>query len=261
MRRTAPPAAVLALALLAAGPARAGETLVAVAANFTATAQEIGAAFAEATDHEAVFSFGSTGKLYAQIAHGAPFQVFLAADAARPEKAEAEGLGVPGTRFTYAVGRLALYSADRARVDLGGAVLSRGDFDRIAIANPQTAPYGAAAIEAMTALGVLDALAPRIVQGDSITQTFQFVMTGNAQLGFVALSQVAGHDRGSRWTIPNDLHAPIRQDAILLRPGEDSAAARAFLDFLKGPEAAAIMTRYGYGSGSDSGSGCGCGTD
>lgn len=259
--RQSGPAAALALALLVATPARAGETLVAVAANFTAVAQEIGAAFAETTGHEAVFSFGSTGKLYAQIAHGAPFQVFLAADAARPEKAEAEGLGVPGTRFTYALGRIVLFSADRTLVDLGGAVLSSGDFDRLAIANPQTAPYGAAAIEAMTALGVLDALEPNIVQGDSITQTFQFVMTGNAELGFVALSQVAGHDQGSRWTIPGDLHTPIRQDAILLRPGEDSVAARAFLDFLRGPEAAAIMTRYGYGSGSDSGSGCGCGTD
>ncbi len=241
-------AAALAGALLAAVPARAGETLVAVAANFTAAARDIGAAFSEATGHEAVFSFGSTGKLYTQIAHGAPFEVFLAADAARPARAEAEGLGVPGTRFTYALGRIVLYSADPDLVDANATVLETGDFDRLAIANPATAPYGAAAVEAITALGQLDALAPKIVRGDSIAQTHQFIMTGNAALGFVALSQVAGHDQGSRWLVPTDLYAPIRQDAILLQRGADNTAARDFLAFLKGPAATAIMARYGYGT-------------
>lgn len=237
----------LLLAPLGASPARAGETLVAVAANFTATAQEIGTAFTEATGHTATFSFGSTGKLYAQIAHGAPYQVFLAADAVRPEKAEVEGLAVPGSRFTYAVGRLALYSADPSLVDDMGDVLARGDFTRLAIANPVTAPYGAAAMEVLRALGTQDAVADRLVRGDSISQTLQFVTTGNAALGFVALSQVMDRPDGSRWLVPPTLHSPLRQDAVLLTRGADDPVARAFLDFLKGPEARAIIGRHGYG--------------
>jgi molybdate transport system substrate-binding protein len=247
-RRLLPAITVAVLAVAAAPRAHAGETLVAVAANFTAAAQEIGAAFTEATGHDVRFSFGSTGKLYAQISHGAPFDAFLAADAARPEKAEAEGLAVPGSRFTYALGRIVLFSADPDLVDKAGAVLKDPEaFDKLAIANPVTAPYGAAAVEALTALAVHDAITPKLVQGDSIAQTLQFVTTGNAQLGFVALSQVAGHDDGSRWLVPQDLYAPIRQDAVLLTPGTDNAAALAFLDFLRGPNAAAVMDRYGYG--------------
>lgn len=228
--------------------ARAGEALVAVAANFTAAAQDIGAAFTEATGHTVTFSFGSTGKLYAQIAHGAPFEAFLAADAARPEKAEAEGLGVPGTRFTYALGRIVLYSTDPDLVDPEGQVLRDEAVSRVAIANPVTAPYGAAAVEAMTALGVYESLTPKLVQGDTIAQAHQFVVTGNAPLGFVALSQVVDDDSGSTWLVPADLYSPIRQDAILLKTGADNPVARAFLDFLKGSEAAAIMTAYGYGT-------------
>ncbi|MQX36014.1 molybdate ABC transporter substrate-binding protein [Roseospira navarrensis] len=248
-RRLLPVVVAAALAAGAVMPrAHAGETLVAVAANFTAAAQEIGAAFTEATGHTVTFSFGSTGKLYAQISHGAPFDAFLAADAARPEKAEAEGHAVPGSRFPYALGRIVLYSADPALVDDGGAVLEAPEaFGRLAIANPVTAPYGAAALEALEALDVLDQVRPKLVQGDSIAQTLQFVTTGNAPLGFVALSQVAGHEDGSRWLVPQNLYAPIRQDAVLLKHGADNDAAHAFLDYLQGPDAAAIMDRYGYG--------------
>ncbi len=233
---------------LAAADARADRTHIAVAANFTTAAKRIAAAFAADTGHEAVLSFGSTGKLYAQIANGAPFQAFLAADAGRPRKAEAEGLAVPGTRFTYATGKIVLYSTDPALVDRDGTVIGNSDaFARLAIANPKTAPYGVAAVEAMTRLGVHDRVRGQIVRGDNIAQTYQFVATGNAQLGFVALSQVIGEDTGSRWVVPGDLHAPIRQDAVLLRAGADSAAARAFLDYLAGAKARAIIERHGYG--------------
>jgi len=247
-RRLLPALSAAVLAITTTAPAHAGETLVAVAANFTAAAKEIGTAFADSTGHTIEFSFGSTGKLYAQIANGAPFDAFLAADAARPEKAEVEGLAVNGTRFTYALGRIVLYSTDPEMVDDAGAVLGTPDaFSKLAIANPVTAPYGAAAVEAMTALDVYDTLKPKLVQGDSIAQTLQFVTTANAQLGFVALSQVAGNEDGSRWLVPQDLYAPIRQDAVLLNGGADNEATKAFLDFLRGPDAAAIMDRYGYG--------------
>ena len=232
-----------------ATPLRAGETIVAVAANFTAAAQEIGQAFEAATGHSVTYSFGSTGQLYAQITQDAPFEVFLAADQARPEKAEAEGFGVAGTRFTYAVGKLVLWSADPALIDGSGAVLDDPGLAHVAIANPVTAPYGAAAVEVLQALGVYDRLAPRLVQGKSITQTYQFVATGNAPVGFVALSQVALDARGSRWPVPDDLYAPIRQDAILLAGGDENPAARAYLDFLKSPAAAAIIEHFGYGTG------------
>ena len=178
-----------------AGPARAGEAHVAVAANFTDAAREIGALFAQTTGHKAVFSFGSTGQLFAQISQAAPFAVFLAADQARPQKAEAEGLAVAGSRFTYATGRIVLYSGDSGLVN-GAATLTDGGFTKLAIANPATAPYGAAAVAAMQALGVHDAPMPKIVQGASIAQAYQFVETGNAELGFVALAQVAGNARG-----------------------------------------------------------------
>lgn len=229
--------------------ATAGEVRVAVAANFTEAAREIGQRFTAATGHQPVFSFGSTGTLYAQIGLGAPFDVFLAADQARPERAVAEGLAMPRSRFTYATGRLVLYSRDPDRVR-GPDTLRRGDFTRLAIANPVTAPYGAAAVAAVEALGVYDHLAPRLVQGSNIGQTYQFVATGNAELGLVALSQVARHDEGSRWAVPAGLHPPIAQDAVLLRRGADNPAARAFLDFLRGAEAGAVMAAYGYDPGS-----------
>ncbi len=230
--------------------ARAGTARVAVAANFTAAAKEIGALFEAQSDHRLVFSFGSTGLLYTQISQGAPFDVLLAADQARPAKAMAEGYAVPGSLFTYAIGRLVLYSRDPKLV-AGRQSLTTAKFDKIALANPATAPYGAAAVQAMKALNVYEALAAKFVQGSNITQTYQFVATGNAALGFVALSQVAGHDQGSRWLVPQALHDAIAQDAVLLRDGADNSAARAFLTFLQGPAANAVKTRFGYGTGDD----------
>ncbi len=237
------------LALLGAAfsaPLLAAETQVAVAANFTEPAKAIAAAFEKATGHKALLAFGASGGFYTQISHGAPFEVFLSADADRPARAEQEGLAVPGTRFTYAVGRLVLYSATPGLVDPGGAVLKRGGFDRIAIAEPATAPYGLAAVETMRRLGVEAALKPKIVTGSSIAQAYQFTSTGAAQLGFVALSQVVAVRGGSRWIVPAGFHAPIEQQAVLLRTGEKNPAARAFLAFLKGRTALAIIRRYGY---------------
>jgi molybdate transport system substrate-binding protein len=239
-------AAGAALALLAPSTAGAGEIKVAVAANFTATANDIAAAFAAETGHRAVLSFGSTGKLYTQIVNGAPFEVLLAADDKTPQKAEAEGKAVAGSRFTYALGKLVLYSPDAALVDGEGAVLGTDKFARLAIANPATAPYGAAAMQALGKLGLADTLAPRIVQGDNIAQTFQFVSTGNAELGFVALSQVAKDGNGSRWLVPAELYQPLRQDAVLLQAGAASDAARAFLAFLHSAKAKDIIRGYGY---------------
>ena len=184
------------VAVLAVGIAHAGTTQVAVAANFTDAAKAIGAAFTAETGHEAVFSFGSTGQLYTQITQGAPFDALLSADDIRPAKAVADGLGEAGSVFTYAIGQLALWSAEPGLVD-GPEALQDPDLTRIAIANPKTAPYGAAAVQAMQKLGVYDSLLPKIVQGDSITQTFQFVATRNAEIGFVALSQVVGRTDGS----------------------------------------------------------------
>jgi molybdate transport system substrate-binding protein len=237
---------VVAVALGAAPAAQAAQTNVAVAANFTDAANEIAEAFKEKTGHEAILSFGSTGQLYTQITQAAPFEVFLAADDARPALAIEEGFAVPGSQFTYAIGTLVLWSQDPGLVQ-GEQTLKNGDFTKIAIANPEAAPYGAAAVQAMQSLGVYDQLEPKIVQGNNISQTFQFVETGNAELGFIALAQVARSDEGSRWVVPEDLHDPIRQDAVLLETGEDSEAARAFVEFLNGPEAVAIIEKFGYG--------------
>ena len=234
------------LTLVLAAPTFAAETKVAVAANFSAPAREIAARFKARTGHDATMSFGASGQFYTQIAHGAPYEVFLSADRERPEKAEAEGLAAPGSRFTYAIGRLVLFSKTPGLVDGRAAVLTSGRFEKIAIADPRIAPYGAAAIETMRARGVYGALRPKIVQGTSITQAYQFVDTGAAELGFVALSQVAGHKGGSRWIVPAADHTPIDQQAVLLKAGADSTAARAFLAFLKGAEARAIVRRYGY---------------
>jgi len=240
----------LVLAFSAAAPAFADKVNVAVAANFTAAMNEIAPLFTEATGHEAVVSFGSTGKLYTQIQNGAPFGVFLAADAKRPALAEKDGLGVTGTRFTYALGRLALWSKDPALVDDRGEVLKGGKFTHLAIANPKTAPYGAAAVEVIAKLGLDQALEPKLVRGDNIAQTYQFVATGNAELGFVALAQIAlldGAERGSAWRVPQELYAPIEQQAVLLKRDEGNPAAKAFLEFLRGPEASAVIERFGYG--------------
>jgi len=239
-------AAAALLLAVAAAPALADRTHVAVAANFTDAANEIAAAFKADTGHDAVLSFGSTAQLYTQITQDAPFEVFLSADPVRPKKAIDEGFGVAGSDFTYAVGKLVLWSATADFVK-GVETLEEGKFDKLAIASPEAAPYGAAAVEAMRALGVYDTLSARIVQGNNISQAYQFVGTGNAELGFVALSQVAGKTEGSQWLVPADLYRPILQDAVLLRKGEGKAAATAFLDYLKGPEAGAIIGKYGYG--------------
>lgn len=238
--------AAVMLAAVGAEPAAAGEVRVAVAANFTAAAKEIAAKYQATTGDTAVLSFGSTGQLFTQIAQGAPFQVFLAADQARPEKAVTDGLAVAGSRFTYATGKIVLYSK-AADLVTGPETLKTAAFDKIAIANPKTAPYGAAAVQTMEKLGIYAALEPKIVQGGNIAQTYQFVATGTAELGFVALSQLADVDGGSRWPVPQDLYDTIAQDAVLLTTGEDNSAASGFLAFLKGPEARAVIERYGYG--------------
>jgi molybdate transport system substrate-binding protein len=238
--------ALAGLWLLAAGTALAADVQVAVAANFTEPAKEIAAAFQSKTGNHAVLSFGSSGQFYTQIAHGAPFEVFLSADADRPKRIEQEGLGVPGSRFSYAFGRLVLWSKTPGLVDGKGEVLKKGAFNKIAIADPTAAPYGVAAVQTMTRLGVYASLAPKIVKGTSITQTYQFVDSGAAELGFVALSQVINDTSGSRWLVPASDHSPIDQQAILLFAGDKNAAARAFVAFLKGPDAVAIIKRYGY---------------
>lgn len=236
-------------ALLLAAAAHAGEVSVAVAANFTAPMQKIAAAFQRDTGHRAVLSFGSTGRFYAQVKAGAPFQVLLAADTATPARLERDGLAVPGTRFTYATGRLVLWSATPGVVDDQGEVLRRPGTDKVAIADPKLAPYGATAVETLQKLGVFAQLQPRLVQGDSIAQAWQFVSTGNAPLGFVALSQVMVDGRiarGSAWIVPESLHAPIRQEAVLLAPGKDNPAATALLAYLRGDTARAIIQAQGY---------------
>ncbi len=237
---------ILAVLVFAVGSslAQADEVHVAVAANFTAAMKEIAANFEQASGHHAVVSYGSTGKLFAQIEHGAPFEVFLAADQKRPKLLEEKGTA--SGRFTYAVGKLVLWSSDAKRTASEQA-LRGGDFQKLAIANPKTAPYGAAAVEIMRNLGLYEALEPKLVIGDSIAQTHQFAATGNAEFGFVALAQIALDDGGSRWLVPEKLYTPIRQDAVLLSKGKDNPAAQALLDYLKGDAARAVIQKYGYG--------------
>lgn len=236
----------LVLILVAPTWSEAAQVRVAVAANFMAPAKEIAAAFEKAAGHKTVLSFGATGQFYAQITQGAPFEILISADTATPAKAITEGHAVPGTAFTYAIGKLVLYSKIKDLIQ-GEATLRQGAFTKIAIANPATAPYGAAAVEVMTALGVHDALRPKIVQGNNIAQTFQFVETGNAEVGFVALSQVALTSGGSRWVVPAGLHTPISQDVVLLKAGAENPAAKAFMGYLAGPEARRVIETYGYG--------------
>jgi molybdate transport system substrate-binding protein len=239
----------VALAMLALAPAAwAGEAKLAVAANFTEPSKEISALFEKASGHKAVLSFGATGQFYAQITQGAPFDILISADRATPAKAISEGYAVEGTAFTYAVGKLVLFSKTNDLVK-GESTLKDSKFAKIAIANPATAPYGAAGIEVMKALGVYDALAPKIVQGNNVGQTFQFIDTGNAEVGFVALSQVINVNGGSRWIVPANLYSPIAQEAVLLKTGASNEAAKAFLEFLKGPEARAVILKFGYGAG------------
>ena len=223
-----------------------GEARIAVAANFTEPVKEIGALFEKVSGKKLVLSFGATGQFYAQISQGAPFDVLLSAHPTTPAKAVDGGFAVKGSAFTYAIGKLVLYSKSLDVMD-GEAALRTAAFQKIAVANPDLAPYGAAGIQVMQTLGVYDALKPKIVQGNTIAQTFQFVDTGNAEVGFVALSQVVFLKAGSRWTVPTSLYAPIRQDAVLLRDGADNDTAKAFLVYLKGPEAGAVIEKYGYG--------------
>ncbi|MCC9648131.1 molybdate ABC transporter substrate-binding protein [Rubrivivax sp. JA1029] len=239
----------LAALLFTASLAHAEEVQVAVAANFTAPAQKIAAQFEKDTGHVAKLSFGATGKFYAQITNGAPFEVLLSADDETPAKLEKEGQAAPGTRFTYAIGTLVLWSAQPGVVDAQGAVLKSGHLERVAIANPKTAPYGAAAVETMKALGVFDAVTPKLVQGENIAQAYQFVATGNAPLGFVALSQVfedGALKSGSAWIVPAKLHQPIRQDAVVLAKGAANPAAKAWLAYLKSEKALTVIRAYGY---------------
>ncbi|MBU1306309.1 MAG: molybdate ABC transporter substrate-binding protein [Alphaproteobacteria bacterium] len=223
--------------------AHADSVSVAVAANFTKVAEELAPLFTAETGHTVSYSFGATGQLYTQISQGAPFEVFLAADDERPSKAVAEGLAVEGTVFTYAVGALALYSTSLDLSD-GKAVLAADGFAKLAIADPATAPYGRAAMEALEALGLTAAVTSKLVTGENISQTLQFIETGNAELGFVAASQVVG--KSGVWPVPADLYQPIRQDAVLLKTGEANPAAKAYLDFLKSDKALAVITTAGY---------------
>ncbi|CRM70945.1 molybdate ABC transporter substrate-binding protein [Pseudomonas fluorescens] len=237
------------LAVFALGSAQADEVQVAVAANFTAPIQAIAADFKKDTGHTLVAAYGATGQFYTQIKNGAPFQVFLSADDTTPQKLEAEGETVKGSRFTYAVGTLALWSAKDGYVDAQGEVLKRNAFKHLSIANPKTAPYGLAATQVLAREGLTDQVRDKIVEGQNITQAYQFVSTGNAELGFVALSQIYKDGKvssGSAWIVPSSLHDPIKQDAVILAKGKDSAAAKALVDYLKGPKAAAVIKSYGY---------------
>jgi molybdate transport system substrate-binding protein len=238
------------IGLLCAAASLAAETQVAVAANFTAPMRQIATLFERESGHKAVLAFGSTGAFQAQIRNGAPFDVLLAADSATPTRLEADGLAVPGSRFTYAVGRLAVWSALADGVDSRGDVLRSGRLDRLAIANPKLAPYGAAAVQALERLGLAAALRGKWVQGENIAQTYQFVASGNVPVGFVALSQVYAQGRlqsGSAWVVPETLHDPIRQDAALLVHGSTNPAAAALLRFLRGAAARRVIAEHGYG--------------
>ena len=236
--------------LLMSGSALADTVPVAVASNFAAPVASLATAFTQQTGHRLQVSTGASGKFYAQISNGAPFEVFLSADSEKPAQLERAGLAVAGSRFTYAIGKLVLWSADPGRVDAEGQVLTSGQFDRLAIANPKTAPYGEAAMQTLSALKLTASVAPKLVMGENIGQTYQFVATGNAEIGFVALSQVTKDNKiisGSAWVVPEMLYSPIKQDAVLLVKGKDSEAARQFLLFLKGAEATKVIRSYGYG--------------
>ena len=248
MKIHAPRLAVL-VAALAFGSAQADEVQVAVAANFTAPIQAIAADFEKDTGHKLVASYGATGQFYTQIKNGAPFEVFLSADDTTAKKLENEGDTVKGSRFTYAVGTLALWSAKDGYVDAKGEVLKGNQFKHLSIANPKAAPYGLAATQVLARQGLTEQVKDKLVEGQSITHAYQFVSTGNAELGFVALSQIYKDGKvthGSAWIVPASLHDPIKQDAVILNKGKDNAAAKAFVDYLKGPKAAAVIKSYGY---------------
>lgn len=239
---------LMASLLLLALPAHADEISVAVAANFTAPMKLIAAEFERDSGHKLVTSFGSTGKFYAQIKNGAPFEVLLTADDETPDKLMKEGAAVSGSAFTYAIGKLVLWSAKPGLVDGAGAVLKRGDFAHLSLAEPKLAPYGAAGVEAMKALRVYEAIQPKIVTAENITQAYQFISSGNAELGFVALSQVLkdGKIDGSSWLVPANLYSPIRQDAVILEKGRGKPAVDALMKYIRGDKAKAIIKSFGY---------------
>jgi molybdate transport system substrate-binding protein len=223
--------------------------LVAVAANFSKPMTEIATEFEKATGHSAHLSFGSSGKFVAQMENGGPFDVLLSADEKGPEKLEQAGLTVPNTRFVYALGKLVLWSATPGYVDDQGNILTTGGFKHLALADPKLAPYGAAAVEVLKKMKLFDKLSPLFVQGENIAQTYQFISTANAELGFVALSQVIENGKiatGSGWIIPDDQYAPIRQGAVLMKKGAENPAAPALLTYLKSAPALAIIEKYGY---------------
>lgn len=229
--------------------AQAGEVQVAVAANFTAPMQKIVVEFEKDTGHKALLSFGASGKFYAQITNGAPFEVLFSADDEIPKKLESESHALAGSRFTYAIGKLALWSAKENHVDAKGEVLKAGGFKHLAIANPKTAPYGAAGVETLKQLGIYAALQPLFVQGENISQTFQFITTGNAELGFVALSQIYKDGKvtsGSAWIVPDSFYSPIRQDVVILAKGKNNHAAQALLKYVREDKAKAIIKSFGY---------------
>ncbi|MEC6742556.1 molybdate ABC transporter substrate-binding protein [Pseudomonas qingdaonensis] len=250
MRMRAPRFALTAVfGMLTLNSAWADEVQVAVAANFIAPIQAIAKDFEKDTGHKLVASFGATGQFYAQIKNGAPFEVFLSADDTTPEKLENEGETVKGSRFTYAIGTLALWSPKAGYVDDKGEVLKKNDYKHLSIANPKAAPYGLAATQVLAKLNLTEATKGKLVEGQNITQAFQFVSTGNAELGFVALSQIYKDGKvsnGSAWIVPANLHDPIKQDAVILNKGKDNAAAKALVDYLKGPKAAEVIKSYGY---------------
>jgi molybdate transport system substrate-binding protein len=241
---------LVAVAALPCAAAWAAEVQVAVAANFAVPLERIATGFSAATGHTLKVSAGSTGKFYSQIVAGAPFEVLIAADAATPKKLIGDGHAVAASHFTYAIGKLVLWSAKADFVDSQGAVLGSGRFAHLAVANPKIAPYGAAALQVIQSRGLSEALAPRLVTGQSIAQAFQFVGSGNAELGFVALSQVAVPGKpavGSYWLVPQALYGEIRQDAVLLKRGADNPAAKALLAYLKSPPAQQVIRSFGYG--------------
>jgi molybdate transport system substrate-binding protein len=229
--------------------AGAAEVRVAVAANFTTPMQQIARSFEQATGHKAILSIGSTGRFYAQIRNGAPYDVLLAADDETPLRIEKEGLGVAGSRFTYARGRLVLWSKQAGRVDGQGAVLRSDAIQRLAVADPKLSPYGAAAFETLAHMGLLNSLRSKWVQAENVAQTYQFIATENAPLGFVALSQVFANgqlNQGSAWIVPARMHAPILQDAVLLTRGQTNAAALDLMHYLRSEPALAVIRAYGY---------------
>jgi molybdate transport system substrate-binding protein len=239
----------LLLALSVANLAHADEVQIAVAANFTAPMKEIAAQFEQESGHKVLASFGSTGKFYSQIQNGAPFEILLAADDETPAKLEKEGAAVTGTRFTYAIGKLVLWSAQPGLVDDKGDVLKKGSFPHLSIANPKLAPYGAAAVEVLQKLNLYSSLEAKFVQGENIAQTHQFVVSGAAPLGFVAMSQVYEGGKlksGSAWVVPAGMYVPLRQDALVLARGKGKGAVEAFLKYLKGDKAKAVIRSYGY---------------